>query len=165
MTTSKHVEQQMVSVLPKGPLHKYWWVNGQILWKTWYIGSNIYTTCPSGLDSRCGPFALVWGTLSRQSPIKEPLPKIQGPIWGLEDRLWWTLWVSFPMTSHTVYRYVDNYFTSFRLIEELGQAGHDCTGTIRADRVEKAPLINPKELYKQPRGSYDQVTDQKTNIT
>lgn len=68
------------------------------------------------------------------------------------------------MTSHTVYN-VDNYFTSFRLIDELSQAGHDCTGTIRADRVEKAPLINPKELKKQPRGSYDQVTDQETNIT
>lgn len=46
--------------------------------------SNIYTTSPSGLDSKCGPSALVWDTLSRQSPIKEPLPKIQGPIWGLE---------------------------------------------------------------------------------
>lgn len=33
--------------------------------------------------------------------------------------------------------YVDNYFTSFRLIEELGQAGLDCTGTIRQTELKK----------------------------
>ncbi len=35
--------------------------------------------------------------------------------------------------------YMDNYFTSIRLLEKLGNMGHDATGTIRNNRVEKSP--------------------------
>lgn len=61
--------------------------------------------------------------------------------------------------------YMDNYFTSIRLLEKLGNMGHDATGTIRNNRVEKAPLIEPSKMKKMQRGAYDQVTDQETQIS
>ncbi|KAF9410214.1 hypothetical protein HW555_010651 [Spodoptera exigua] len=44
--------------------------------------------------------------------------------------------------------YFDNFFTSLPLLEELQKMGHDGTGTIRANRTEKAPLKDPKEMKK-----------------
>lgn len=61
--------------------------------------------------------------------------------------------------------FFDNFFTSFRLLEELKKRGIDGTGTVRKDRVEKAPLVDPKVLQKKARGSYQQVTDKVTNVT
>lgn len=61
--------------------------------------------------------------------------------------------------------FFDNFFTSFRLLEELQKKGYDGTGTVRVDRVEKAPLTEPKILKKQPRGTFCQVTERDTNIT
>ncbi|KAH9627857.1 hypothetical protein HF086_001753 [Spodoptera exigua] len=45
--------------------------------------------------------------------------------------------------------YFDNFFMSLPLLEELQKMGHDGTGTIRANRTEKAPLKDPKEMKKQ----------------
>jgi hypothetical protein len=61
--------------------------------------------------------------------------------------------------------YVDNFFTSLRLLDEVRQLGHDITGTLRANRVENAPIKDVKDMKKTPRGSYDQVTDTTTNVT
>ncbi|XP_022825709.1 piggyBac transposable element-derived protein 3-like [Spodoptera litura] len=61
--------------------------------------------------------------------------------------------------------YFDNFFTSLPLLEELQKMGHDGTGTIRANRTEKAPLKDPKEMKKTSRGSYHQCTDVLSNIT
>lgn len=61
--------------------------------------------------------------------------------------------------------FVDNYFTSLPLLEELKGNGHDCTGTIRADRVEKAPLTDFKSFKKLNRGSFEQLTDRKSGTT
>lgn len=61
--------------------------------------------------------------------------------------------------------FFDNFFTSFRLLEALKRQGHDGTGTVRADRVEDAPLPNAKSMKKEPRGTYHQLTDADTGIT
>lgn len=60
--------------------------------------------------------------------------------------------------------FIDNYLTSINLLEHLGKSKHDVTGTIRVDRVDHAPLPHPKELKKMPRGSYGQLTEEKTGI-
>lgn len=61
--------------------------------------------------------------------------------------------------------YMDNYFTSLPLLDEIKKLGHDATGTIRANRVEKAPLKDPKNMKKTRRGSYNQITDTLSDIT
>lgn len=61
--------------------------------------------------------------------------------------------------------YMDNYFTSLPLLDEIQKLGHDATGTIRANRVEKAPLKDPKVMKKTTRGSFDQCTDTLSDIT
>ena len=53
--------------------------------------------------------------------------------------------------------YIDNYFTSLRLLQELAQNGIFCTGTIQRNRVEGAPL---KDLRKAARGTYDALQGQ-----
>ncbi|XP_068086364.1 piggyBac transposable element-derived protein 3-like [Anabrus simplex] len=61
--------------------------------------------------------------------------------------------------------FTDNYFTSLPLLSKLGRSGHDCTGTIRNNRIENAPLQDPAVMKKLPRGAYDQVTDVNSGIT
>ncbi|CAG9571431.1 unnamed protein product [Danaus chrysippus] len=61
--------------------------------------------------------------------------------------------------------YMDNYFTSLPLLDDIKTLGHDATGTVRANRVEKAPLKEAKDMKKMSRGSFDQCTDTLTNIT
>ncbi|XP_046683633.1 piggyBac transposable element-derived protein 3-like [Homalodisca vitripennis] len=60
---------------------------------------------------------------------------------------------------------MDNFFTSLKLLDYLSEKGHDATGTIKANRVENAPLKEATVLKKESRGSYDQLTEQKTGIT
>lgn len=61
--------------------------------------------------------------------------------------------------------YVDNFFTSLRLMDEVKQMGHNITGTLRANRLEGAPVKDIKEMKKTARGSYHQVTDINSDIT
>ncbi|XP_046684622.1 piggyBac transposable element-derived protein 3-like [Homalodisca vitripennis] len=53
--------------------------------------------------------------------------------------------------------YSNNFFTSVVLLEKLAEEGHNATGTIRANHVEKAPLSDVKSMSKMPRGSFDQL--------
>jgi len=55
--------------------------------------------------------------------------------------------------------YINNYFTSLRLLYKLKCDGIAGTGTIRANRVEKAPLKPAEKMKKEERGSYDYRTD------
>ncbi|GBP67416.1 PiggyBac transposable element-derived protein 3 [Eumeta japonica] len=48
---------------------------------------------------------------------------------------------------------------------ELKKLGHDGTGTIRANRVDGAPLKDQKEMKKTSRRSYHQCTDILSDIT
>ncbi|XP_046662894.1 piggyBac transposable element-derived protein 3-like [Homalodisca vitripennis] len=61
--------------------------------------------------------------------------------------------------------YFDNFFTSVVLLEKLAEEGHNAAGTIRANRVEKAPLSDVKSVSKMPRGSFDQITEKDSNVT
>ncbi|CAG9566275.1 unnamed protein product [Danaus chrysippus] len=47
--------------------------------------------------------------------------------------------------------YMDNYFTSLPLLDEIKTLGHDATGTVRANRVEKAPLKEAKDEENEQR--------------
>ena len=58
--------------------------------------------------------------------------------------------------------YTDNYFTSLPLMETLSQENLYANGTIRNDRIEKAPL---QDLKKSERGSFRSVTERKSKIT
>ncbi|GBP37588.1 PiggyBac transposable element-derived protein 3 [Eumeta japonica] len=68
-----------------------------------------------------------------------------------------------PTGSYSLY--MDNFFTSLPLLNELKKLGHEATGTIRANRVENAPLKDTKETKKTKRGSYDHRTDVLSDIT
>nr|CAD7597675.1 unnamed protein product [Timema genevievae] len=60
--------------------------------------------------------------------------------------------------------YIDNFFTSVRLLEELKSKGHYCTGTIRSNRIEKAAWEEASTLKKKVRCSYSQLTDTDSGI-
>jgi hypothetical protein len=57
--------------------------------------------------------------------------------------------------------YIDNFFTSLRLLETLATENIRCVGTIGKDCVEKAPL---QDLTKAPRGSYHALRDEKSGV-
>lgn len=59
----------------------------------------------------------------------------------------------------------NNIKVSLRLLEELQQKGWNGTGTVRQNRVEKAPLIDYKELKKKERGSFHQLTEATTGVS
>lgn len=50
---------------------------------------------------------------------------------------------------------MDNLFTTIPLLNELSKKGIAGTGTIRENRLEKAPLAPKKDLKKSPRGTYE----------
>lgn len=52
--------------------------------------------------------------------------------------------------------FIDNFFNSLPLLNDLKNENIKCIGTIRADRVEKAPL---KDLKKEVRGSIHAIQD------
>ncbi|GLV61238.1 hypothetical protein CBL_21067, partial [Carabus blaptoides fortunei] len=58
--------------------------------------------------------------------------------------------------------FIDNFFNSLLLLDELKSHNINCIGTIRADRVERAPV---KDLKKQPRGSSHTLADSTNGIT
>ncbi|KAK9739199.1 Transposase IS4 [Popillia japonica] len=58
--------------------------------------------------------------------------------------------------------FIDNYFNSLSLLDTLKEKKLYCVGTIRSDRIEKAPL---KELKKEKRGSHFTLHDPEANIT
>ena len=60
---------------------------------------------------------------------------------------------------------MDNFFTSPALFRHLSSKGIAATGTVRVNRMEKAPLRDPKDMMKEKRGSFDFVTDFLLNIT
>jgi hypothetical protein len=60
--------------------------------------------------------------------------------------------------------YFDNLFTSLKLIDELTLKGIGATGTIRVNRVENCPLIDPKLLKKSARGEHDHRLDVNSSV-
>ncbi|KAJ4448837.1 hypothetical protein ANN_00228 [Periplaneta americana] len=58
--------------------------------------------------------------------------------------------------------FIDNYVNSIPLLENMTRKEINVTGTIRADRTQKAPL---KDLKKSARGSFHSIRDPASNIT
>ena len=62
--------------------------------------------------------------------------------------------------DHKYSLYFDNLFTSLPLLDRLAAEGFGATGTLRMNRTKKAPLKNPKDLLKTPRGSHYFLQDE-----
>ncbi|KAL1416974.1 hypothetical protein MTO96_027272 [Rhipicephalus appendiculatus] len=60
-------------------------------------------------------------------------------------------------TDHVIF--MDNFFTSHALLQELKERGFRATGTVREVRLKKCPLPDSKELASQSRGSFDFMCD------
>ena len=60
---------------------------------------------------------------------------------------------------------MDNFFTSPSLLRVLKESGIAATGTVRANRTEKAPLQAVDDMKKQARGISDVVNDKKSKVT
>ena len=60
--------------------------------------------------------------------------------------------------------YGDRFFSSVKLAEILKSKGIGYTGTIKSNRTEKAPLIDPKEMAKRAKGSFDFCLEQGEGI-
>ena len=60
---------------------------------------------------------------------------------------------------------MDNYFTRPAFLRHLNAMGVAATGTLRANRMENAPLQYIVKLNKEKHGSSDEVTDVSSNIT
>uniref|UniRef100_A0A8C4TEG8 PiggyBac transposable element-derived protein domain-containing protein n=1 Tax=Erpetoichthys calabaricus TaxID=27687 RepID=A0A8C4TEG8_ERPCA len=58
----------------------------------------------------------------------------------------------------------DNFFTSTALLDKLSSMGHQATGTVRKDHIDKAPLESNVVLKKKERGTFDYRIDGKGNI-
>lgn len=63
--------------------------------------------------------------------------------------------VEHALHGHNMTVYMDNYFSSVPLSQELKEVGILASGTIRSNRLFEFPLKSDKELKKTGRGSYD----------
>lgn len=53
----------------------------------------------------------------------------------------------------------DNFFTSISLLDKLASMGHQATGTVRKDRIDKPPLHSDEIMKKKERGAFDFRSD------
>ncbi len=60
--------------------------------------------------------------------------------------------------------YFDNFFTSLKLVEKIKSKGHDATGTLRKNRIEKCPFTNPAKFMKLSRGTEEHFCDAESGI-
>ncbi|XP_071052955.1 piggyBac transposable element-derived protein 3-like [Onthophagus taurus] len=72
------------------------------------------------------------------------------PAFGVGGSVVLDLLSRLPPANYSLY--MDNFFTSLPLLNELKKLGHDATETIQESRVEKAPLQDKKEMKKMKRG-------------
>ena len=86
-------------------------------------------------------FDVYQGAKGRPNPHKEKFGVEGGSVLALVDRL---------PEDHKLHLFLDNYFTSPALYDELSRRGFLVTGTFRKDRIGHCPL--PK-LNKSPRGT------------
>ena len=84
---------------------------------------------------------------------------------GLGGSVVMTLMSKLPTAPNLNYHVVmDNFFTSPSLLRLLKENGMAATGTVRANRMESAPL-QAVDMKKEARGSSDVVNDNKSNVT
>ena len=61
--------------------------------------------------------------------------------------------------------YMDNFFTSFRLLNHLFLNNIEATGVLRQNKLSNCPIIDPKQLMKKERGYSQQLFDETNNLT
>ena len=61
--------------------------------------------------------------------------------------------------------FVDNFFTSLRLLYFLHDNNIKATGVIRSNKLSKCPIEAPKSLEKKERGFFDQRSDSSGKLT
>lgn len=84
--------------------------------------------------------------------------------WGLGEQVVLDLLEELPReTSYHIF--MDNFFTSFRLLDHLFNNGIRATGVIRSNKLSKCPIESSKSLEKKPRGFFDQRTDNSNSLT
>ena len=60
--------------------------------------------------------------------------------------------------------FMDNYFTSFRLITHLGVNNIRATRVLNKNRLRKCTIIGNKQLQKKERGHFEQRTSSKKAV-
>ena len=68
------------------------------------------------------------------------------------------------MQTSNYYIVMNNYVTSPALLRHLSAIGVAVSGTVRINRMEKAPVQDVLEMNKEKRGSSDVVIDVSSNI-
>ena len=85
---------------------------------------------------------------------------------GLGGSVVMTLMSKLPTVNDSHYHAVmDHFFTSPSLLRVLKESGIAATGTVQANRTEKAPLQADDDMKKQARGISYVVNDKKSNVT
>jgi DNA excision repair protein ERCC-6 len=133
------VDEQMVGYTGRHPTKQY--IRGKpVKW-----GYKLWVMC----DETGYPYH-IWPYQGRCGPQRdEPLGSIV--VKKMKDVI---QQVSSP-SSHKIY--MDNFFTSLNLLEELGEQNLRASGVIRSNRIGKAPLKRDVELPN--RGDYDSVSN------
>ena len=67
-------------------------------------------------------------------------------------------------SGHNYKIFTDNYFSNFRIVEELMKQGFHYICTIRGNRLHGAPLVSETNLKKQGRGSISSVYKKNSKI-
>ena len=67
-------------------------------------------------------------------------------------------------SGHNYKTFADNYFSNFRMVEELIKQGFHYVCTIRGNRLHGAPLVSETDLKKQGRGSMNSVYEKNRNV-
>ena len=84
--------------------------------------------------------------------------------WGLGEKVVLSLLEVLPKgKAYSVF--IDNYFTSFRLLKHLKENGIQATGTVNKKRLEKVPIMGAKKMEKETRGYYERLTTTDNSVT
>ncbi len=90
--------------------------------------------------------------------------KATNTTWGLGEQVVLRAAEALPMDG-AQHLFMDNFFTSFRLLKHLRDNGINATGTIRVNKLNDCPIINREKLKKKPRGYSDQCTVSDGSLT
>lgn len=119
---------------------------------------------PIRFGYKCWYMATRLGYVIQAEPYQGASTGNTNPTLGVGGSVVTNLLASLP-ADFKVHVYIDNFFTSLRLLASLKESGHHGTGTIRVNRVEKAPLKSLNVIKKQPRGSFHQLVDATSGIS
>jgi len=84
--------------------------------------------------------------------------------WGLGEHVVLDLLEELPR-GISYHVFIDNFFTSFRLMNHLHDHNIQATGVIRCNKLGRCSIEPPKSLEKKERGFFDQRTDSQGVLT